>query len=445
MIKLAVKRTEDEIKQLLSQGHSQYDINNMTNDELNRIAQARTAAKAAANGGKVDWSAANNIAESIRKNYNYSLGSKGDTYKELAKAASTPTTTSTVTPVVSKEAPTYVSQYADAINTLKNSILNREAFSYDYNADPSYQAYKKQYTREGQRATADTLGQAAALTGGMASTAAVNAASQAGDYYAAQLSDKIPELRQAAYSMYQDEGNTMRNNLSTLLNLENADYSKYQDQLSQYNIDRNYDYQTYQDALAQENWQKQFDYQQAADALAQQNWQTQFDYTKSQDALAQENYLKELALQQYKAYNSGNGTNETVDNYTLYDQVKAVTGQTNIFTPEQFNRQTFMQDKYGTYENYCKSVLSNYGISYDQLSNKIANMQAKITQGASWDNDFLKSVQTMFPDDIDSQVNYVYNYLDNMDGDNTELFKRYANAFGYTQKQIDQFVKNHSN
>ena len=43
------------------------------------------------------------------------------------------------------------------------------------------------------------------MTGGMPSTAAVNAASQAQDYYNAKMADKIPELYTLAYQMYADE------------------------------------------------------------------------------------------------------------------------------------------------------------------------------------------------------------------------------------------------
>ena len=44
------------------------------------------------------------------------------------------------------------------------------------------------------------------MTGGMPSTAAVAASQQASDYQMSQMTDKIPELQQLAYSMYQDNG-----------------------------------------------------------------------------------------------------------------------------------------------------------------------------------------------------------------------------------------------
>ena len=61
----------------------------------------------------------------------------------------------------------------------------------------------------------------------------------------AELADKIPELRQLAYSMYMDEINGQRADLEMLMALEQGDYAKYQDLLSQYNTDRSFDYGVY--------------------------------------------------------------------------------------------------------------------------------------------------------------------------------------------------------
>ena len=79
------------------------------------------------------------------------------------------------------------------------------SFSYDPETDPLYAAYRKQYLREGDRQTRDTLASYAGMTGGVPSTAAVSAAQQAGNYYNAQLTDKIPELYQMYYNQYRQE------------------------------------------------------------------------------------------------------------------------------------------------------------------------------------------------------------------------------------------------
>ena len=105
-----------------------------------------------------------------------------------------------------QEAPTYTNQYAEQQRALLDAILNRRT-SPGQGHGPAVRQYRKSYLREGDRATADALGQAAAASGGRPSTAAVTAATQAGDYYAAQLNDIIPALYQQAYDQYLDEYN----------------------------------------------------------------------------------------------------------------------------------------------------------------------------------------------------------------------------------------------
>lgn len=207
-----------------------------------------------------------------------------------------------------EDAPSYVNKYSDKIDELMNGILNRESFSYDPNNDPLYSSYKKTYTREGQRAAADTMGQYAAMTGGMPSTAAIAASQQAGNYYAAQLADKIPELQQLAYRMYVDEGNTQRSNLDMLMGLEQTDYQKYLNILNQYNTDRNFaygvysddrnfDYQQYLNELNQYNADRNFAYNQYLTDLDQYNTDRTFNYQTMRDATSDARYEDETQYQ----------------------------------------------------------------------------------------------------------------------------------------------------
>lgn len=193
--------------------------------------------------------------------------------------------------------PSYSSPYSSQIDDLLDSILNREDFSYDVDSDPLYQQYRAQYVREGDRAMRDTMGQAAALTGGYGSSYASTAGTQANDYYMSQLNDRVPELYQLAYQKYQNDVNDRYNQLSAFQGAENQAYGQYRDSMGDYQTDRAFDYGLWGDAQAQENWQSQSEYQKAQDALAQQNWQTSLDYQKEQDALAQGNWQKEFEYQ----------------------------------------------------------------------------------------------------------------------------------------------------
>ena len=144
-----------------------------------------------------------------------------------------------------QDAPVYNNQYAEQQQALLDAIINRPDFSWSKETDPQWSSYKKSYLREGDRATANALGHAAAASGGRPSTAAVTAATQAGDYYATQLNDIIPTLYQQAYDQYLNEYNMSLQDLNAVNNQEQLDYAKYLDQLGQYNTDRNFAYNQY--------------------------------------------------------------------------------------------------------------------------------------------------------------------------------------------------------
>lgn len=146
-------------------------------------------------------------------------------------------------------APTYTNKYEAEAGKLMQAILNREKFSYNPATDPLYGSYKKQYTREGKRATQDAIGAAAGATGGIPSSYAVTAATQAGDYYAAQMADKVPELEQLAYQKYMNDYQMKLNDLDVVRAAEQSDYAKFLDQLSQYNTDRNFAYGQHLDEI----------------------------------------------------------------------------------------------------------------------------------------------------------------------------------------------------
>ena len=182
----------------------------------------------------------------------------------------------------------YTSKYDDLINSNLNSILNREKFSYDPNSDALYQQYKDNYTRNGQTAMKDTMGNAALLTGGYGNSYAVTAGQQAYNNYMQQLADKIPELEQRAYERYRDDTSDLYNQSDLLSTLEGRDYGRYRDDMSDYlndrdyyynayNNERNFDYGKYRDDVGDAKDDRNFNYQKDRDAVADSQWQKQYD------------------------------------------------------------------------------------------------------------------------------------------------------------------------
>lgn len=96
----------------------------------------------------------------------------------------------------------YNSPYTKKMKGLMRDIENSK-FSYNAESDPLYQVYKNMYNREGDRALKSTLASVSAAQGGVSSYAS-QAAQQASNYYAQQLTDKIPELYNLAYNKYLD-------------------------------------------------------------------------------------------------------------------------------------------------------------------------------------------------------------------------------------------------
>ena len=190
----------------------------------------------------------------------------------------------------------YQSKYQQQIDATLDAILNREKFSYDFNADPIYQQYKDQYVNLGNQAMQDTMGNAATLTGGYGNSYATTAGSQAYQAYLQRLNDVIPELYSQAYNRYRDEGQDMYNRMGLLQGLDDTDYGRYRDTVGDWRDDLNYYYTKYRDMSAedynrylnnQDAWRQErsYWYQKGMDEQSQANWQTQWDYQLYQDAL----------------------------------------------------------------------------------------------------------------------------------------------------------------
>lgn len=257
-----------------SYGGSVYDQEHFSNDELRSAAEVRAAAAA----GKTTWADAHDYVERIRSNYGYSGDSDGSRYIPLEMGGGGRGNGGGGFSY--EAAPTYTNRYQNQIDDLTRQILNREAFSYDPEKDPTYQQYKESYTRNGERAMQDTLGQVSARTGGLASSYAGSAAQQTYDNYMGALADKIPELKQLAYSMYQDEGNTQRANLEMLVALEQGDYAKYADLLAQYNTDRSFDYGVHRDNISDERYNNEWNYSVGRDQIADKRYEDETAYNR---------------------------------------------------------------------------------------------------------------------------------------------------------------------
>lgn len=245
---------------------------------------------------------ANQAANELRKSYgNYSGGADGGSFRLESKlnrrADDLLGQIGSFGSFSYDEAPTYENAFAQQQKDLLDRILNREDFSWSKETDPQWSSYKKSYLREGDRATANALAQASAASGGRPSSYAVNAATQAGDYYATKLNDVIPTLYQQAYERYLDEYNMKLKDLNAVNQQEQLDYAKYLDRLGQFNTDRGFAYQNYAD-----------DYDRLRSQLADVQGQDQIDYARYLDEASRQQTAQDSIRSQVDAILAAGGS-----------------------------------------------------------------------------------------------------------------------------------------
>lgn len=305
--------------------------------------------KAYAEGDKAGQQAAHDAAEKIRAKYDYSGGVDGSKYIKLGTGASPAKADTSWLDKLGDSSYNY--DQSGQISAKLDALLNRTPFSYDAVSDPLYQQYRKQYTREADRSAEDVLGKAAVMTGGMPSTAAVAASQQASDYQMSQMTDKIPELQQLAYSMYQDKLSGDRADLNTLIGLEDNNYNRWL-------ADRNYLYQLARDQVGD---------QQTADALAYQKQQDKlnYNYQKERDAIddarynAEWQYKLQQAAQQAARRNTRVSTTPTGGGEADYDGLFAAaqaSGYPKSFISNNYKKYGFSSSSslYDDYESWLE-------------------------------------------------------------------------------------------
>ena len=134
------------------------------------------------------------------------------------------------------QAPVYGATYDQQIKDMYDQVMNQKPFEYDLNGDALWQQYKDQYTTQGKLAMMDTMGQAAALTGGYGSSYAQGAGQQAYQGHLQQLNNRVPELFQLALSKYNNDQAMLKDRFSTTAQMQADEYGKYQDAMSQHNL-----------------------------------------------------------------------------------------------------------------------------------------------------------------------------------------------------------------
>lgn len=260
------------------------------NDKIKQMVTQRSAeANAAVQNGAVNQTAAPQVTPytglaGVSENTQNILGKYGAGYTPSAAVSQAQ---KYLSDVVAGKPGAYQSGYKQQLDDLYNQVMNRPQFSYNAATDPMYAQYRDQYMNLGNQAMMDTTAQAAALTGGYGNSYAATAGNQAYQAYLQQLNNVVPDLYQMAMQRYQQEGDDLNTRYGMTAELENQDYGRYQQDLANWQAER--------EAANADYWnQYNADYGQYAD---------QMDYWSQMAAQenAQWNTNRELAYNQAMA------------------------------------------------------------------------------------------------------------------------------------------------
>jgi hypothetical protein len=285
----------------------------------------------------------------------------------------------------------YNSKYSQEIESVLNSILNREKFSYNINADPLYNQYREQYVNNGKKTMLDTIANATALTGGYANSYALSAGNQSYNNYLNNLNEIALDLYDRAYSVYQDEGKINLEKLGVLTELDQSDYEKYSDALDDYYKNGEYllkrvsemsesEYERFLDELDSFENDRDYNYQKYLDEIEQQQFYDELNFSK--DKFNRELEFKKaeaerdqknkdrsynLSVSKSKSSSSSGSKNktDTTGKQALiipktYQQFVYLTGNSGILTEQEFYGKPSSKEKYGSYENYIKEMYYKY-------------------------------------------------------------------------------------
>lgn len=169
----------------------------------------------------------------------------------------------------------YTSKWQQQLDAAMDKILNRERFSYDLNGDALYRQYKDRAVKNGRLAMMDTMGQAAAMTGGYGSSYAQSAGQQAYQKQMDGLTDQASRLYDKAREDYDRQGQADRDRYDVLRQRENSSYNQYKQQRSDWEAENTRLWNWY-DSLRQQEYSAQ------RDSIKDQQWLAEFEEARQE-------------------------------------------------------------------------------------------------------------------------------------------------------------------
>jgi len=191
----------------------------------------------------------------------------------------------------------YDTQGDDELEALYNALIGRQPFQYRAQDDPLYRSYADRYVQNGRLAMRDTIGSAAALTGGYGSSYTQGVGQQEYELYLQRLGQVMPQLYKAAWERYSAEGDELRGLFDTTMDLARDELGREKDR---YDMASQLEQQAYlreQDRLDREMALDQMQYQRA-----QTNYANALAREKLNDQRSEKSYQKMVSLISQSGY-----------------------------------------------------------------------------------------------------------------------------------------------
>lgn len=263
-----------------------------------------------------------------------------------------------------------------------DAVTNRQKFQYSPSGDPMYQQYRQQYQRQAKMGMQDTMGQAAAMNGGYGSSYAQMAGQQAYNSEMQRLNDRMPELYQLALDKYQQEGQELLQRWQMASQMENQDYSRYQDQQAAWRSDRDYAANRYDSERSMDYnlWADSDDREYSRFQDQQQMAQAQVDYLISIGAEVPDSLLEAsgydpgylAAIKAARAAASAGSGGSSTKQWTLTDAATEIAKEMGTTAAMKFVQEHTRRDSQPEYAMARDNVRG-----YELTKKMLAAMKAK--------------------------------------------------------------------
>lgn len=188
--------------------------------------------------------------------------------------------------------------FTDKVNSALKAIEDKEPFSYDPNSDMLFQNYLQGMMQSGQVAMQDTMGQAAALTGGYGSTYATTAGNQAYNSMVQGAYEELPEFAQYARDAYDRDVKDLYDRLDMYSTQDALEYDRLANAYGLnaeaaarlYDQEYNNFWQTQDFNEDSRRWAAEMGYKERQAKQAQDNWDAEFKLKQDANSGAAEAY-----------------------------------------------------------------------------------------------------------------------------------------------------------